>query len=941
MCIWYEWEVEVMARKSIRIIFKLRFFPGYLAKIDLQHILPISTKQILIALLIILLIICNPHHQISLSSQAQVQNPSPETLVEQGKKLYETEKLSDAIIVLEKAATLFQAKSDRLGEAMTLTNISIVLKKLGQLEKAEIKITEALNIFKNSKFNLNDNNTRKILAEALEIQGQIQLESGKVEQAIDSWKTSTNTYELIKDELGITRSLINQSIALQTLGFYRQSRTILNKIYPRLQKQPDTQIKAKVLRSLGDVLQLLGELEDSNKLLEQSLNIAKKLQYPPEISATLISLGNAQVALGKREISPNEVIHYDDITPLNCIKNKTVTQSPALIKFYDRAEQFYSEAASISTSPLLQVQAQLNQLSVLQELQKWSSAQKLAVEIQSKLKKIGLNQASIYAQINLARNSICLKTININTATWQEIAQELAYSIQQARNIHDKRSEAYALGVLGRVYLENKDISNAQKLTEQALIASQFINAKDINYLWQWQLGYIFNLKDDKDKAINYYTEAVNSLKFLRSDLVALNPDIQFSFRDNVEPIYRQFIDLLLQGKKDKNKGNDSLENNQKKLILAREALESLQLSELENFFREACLLPKPKQIDDVVDKTDSTAAVIYPIILKDRLEIILKLPNQSQLRHYTTYQSADKVENTLQQLQLYVKEPDRINDVKKLSSQIYQWLIQPLESDLANQPIKTLVFVLDGSLRNIPMGVIYNEKQGNYLIQKYAIALAPGLQLIDPKVLQRENLNVLAAGISQQIQIEGRSFALLINVKAELDRVQAMIPTTEELLNENFTKTNIENQIQKSLYTVVHIASHGEFSSNADKTFIVAWKELLKAKYFDNLLRRGESKSRAVELLVLSACQTASGDKRATLGLAGIAVRAGARSTVATLWSVDDESTAELMSEFYRELATTTLSKAEALRHAQLALLDKHETPYYWAPYILVGNWL
>lgn len=145
-----------MARKSIRkIIFKLWFFPGYLKRIDLQHTLPISTKQILIALLIALLIICNPHHQISLSSQAQVQNnPNPEALVEQGKKLYETEQLSDAIIVLEKAATLFQAKSDRLSEAMTLTNLSIVLKKLGQLEKAEIKITVALNIFKNSNFNL-------------------------------------------------------------------------------------------------------------------------------------------------------------------------------------------------------------------------------------------------------------------------------------------------------------------------------------------------------------------------------------------------------------------------------------------------------------------------------------------------------------------------------------------------------------------------------------------------------------------------------------------------------------------------------------------------------------------------------------------------------------------------------------------------------------------
>lgn len=268
--------------------------------------------------------------------------------------------------------------------------------------------------------------------------------------------------------------------------------------------------------------------------------------------------------------------------------------------------------------------------------------------------------------------------------------------------------------------------------------------------------------------------------------------------------------------------------------------------------------------------------------------------------------------------------------------------MIQPLESDLADQPIKTLVFVLDGSLRNIPMGVTYDAKQEKYLIQKYAIALAPGLQLIDPKVLQRENLNALTGGVSEQRQIEGRNFASLENVKTELDRVQTVIPKSEELLNRNFTKINIQNQIKNSLYTVVHIASHGEFSSNADKTFIVAWEQLLKARDFDNLLRlRGQSESRAVELLVLSACQTASGDERATLGLAGIAVRAGARSTVATLWSVNDESTAELMSQFYRELTNTSLSKAEALRRAQIAVLAKYETPYYWAPYVLVGNWL
>lgn len=317
-------------------------------------------------------------------------------------------------------------------------------------------------------------------------------------------------------------------------------------------------------------------------------------------------------------------------------------------------------------------------------------------------------------------------------------------------------------------------------------------------------------------------------------------------------------------------------------------------------------------------------------------------MPNQSELSHYTTYKQASEIENTLDKLEQFIKEPDRINDVKKLSNEVYKWLIKPLEVKLGEMKIRTLVFVLDGSLRNIPMSVLYDDKRKEYLIQKYAIALVPGLQLIDPKPLQRGKLKVLAGGVSEQREIEGRSFAPLQNVVSELQQIQSAIPKSEELLNQTFTKINVQNQIKEAPFTIVHIATHGEFSSNAEKTFILTWERLLKVKDFDTLLRlRNRTDSRAIELLVLSACQPASGDKRATLGLAGIAVRAGARSTLATLWSVEDQSTAELMNQFYKELADTTESKAEALRHAQLSLLTKYQIPYFWAPYVLVGNWL
>ncbi|MGI8502837.1 MAG: CHAT domain-containing protein [Hassallia sp.] len=900
---------------------------------------------------------------------SQVQPPNGKVLIEQGRKLYEAGELSTAVTILQQAADALRTQKDKLGEAIALSNLSLVFKQLGQWEKAEMAIAQSLQILTTSQ---NNPNSASVFAQTLEIQGNLQLELGKPELALDTWKQTENIYKKAGDEVGKTRSLINQSIAQQALGQYLQSRTTLKEIYHRLEKQPDSLVKATALRSLGDVVQLIGDLEVSLKVLLESRDIAEKLQSPPEISAALLSLGNIYAALGNRE-SHHDTTTIQEYTPLQYLSTSVFSKDPKTIKFYQQAAEFYLESAKTSTSPLGQIQAQLNHLSMLLSLQKWSQAQQLSSEIQLKLTKITPGKTAIYAQINLAQSLVYLKqATSADIPSWKEIAQNLATAIQQARSIEDKRSEAYALGALGGLYLKTQDIPNAQKLTEQALIQAQAIKAKDIVYLWQWQLGQILKIKGDINGAIAFYTQAVDTLKFLRNDLIALNPDVQFTFRDNVEPVYRQLVDLLLQPKNGewgignrewgktikqthegevKTKGENTTPYSplptpqflvsQDNLKQARNVIEALQLSELENFFREACLQAKPKQIDDVVDKIDPTAAVIYPIILKDRIEIIIKIPNQTQLSHYTTYIEAKVVENTLDKLGQYLREPDRINDVQKLSQKLYAWLIQPLEVDLAKIKIKTLVFVLDGSLRNIPMGVLYDEKQKQFLIQKYAIALAPGLQLIDPKPLQRRQLNVLIAGVSEQREIEGRSFAPLNNVVVELQKIHSTIPKSQELINRTFTKINVQNRIKEAPFTVVHIATHGEFSSNAEKTFILTWERLLKVKDFDNLLRLRNTSDRAIELLVLSACQTASGDKRATLGLAGIAVRAGARSTLATLWSVEDQSTAELMNQFYKHLADTTETKAEALRQAQLALLAKYQTPYFWAPYVLVGNWL
>ncbi|HBE17673.1 MAG TPA: hypothetical protein DDW51_08680, partial [Cyanobacteria bacterium UBA11367] len=388
-----------------------------------------------------------------------------------------------------------------------------------------------------------------------------------------------------------------------------------------------------------------------------------------------------------------------------------------------------------------------------------------------------------------------------------------------------------------------------------------------------------------------------------------------------VEPVYREFVSLLLAS-------NPSQEN----LEQARKAIESLQLAELDNFFREACLEGKSKSIDEV----DPTAAVIYPIILPERLAVILSLPGKP-LAYYKTELPQTKIEEILNDM-LQSMNPAFSNKQRlRISQQVYDWLIKPAESQLIQSEIKTLVFVLDGGLRSLPMAALYDGEK--YLVEKYSVAISQGLQLLEARSLNEKRIKVLTGGITEARQ----GFSALPGVEVELKQIGTEV-NANLLLNQDFTKKTLEDRIKSVPFPVIHLATHGQFSSKAEDTFLLTWNDRINVKDLDRLLRSTERSDREpIELLVLSACQTATGDRRATLGLAGVAVRSGARSTLATLWSVRDASTAELMTEFYRELTQTEVSKAEALRQAQLILLkqSKYQHPFFWAPFVLVGNWL
>ncbi|MGH8001454.1 MAG: CHAT domain-containing protein, partial [Brasilonema sp.] len=586
----------------------------------------------------------------------------------------------------------------------------------------------------------------------------------------------------------------------------------------------------------------------------------------------------------------------------------------------------YENAASIAPNPLTKVQAQINQLSLLVENKNTTDVGRDATSlliptIQSQLATLPTNQAGIYARINFAR------TIT-KISNKKDIAQILASSVQQAKTIGNERAQSYALGSLAEVYEQNNQWQEAQNLTQQALFIAQKINASDIAYRWEWHLGHLLKAQGNIQGAIAAYDSAVASLQSLRTDLVAVNRDVQFNFRDSVEPIYRQSVELLLQ---QKGQGKPDLDK-------VRKRIEALQLAELDNFFREACLSNQFVVLDKVVDRDNPNTAIFYPIILDNQLEVILKLPNQP-LIHKTSVVNRQEVEQVITQMRETIVEPDASKKFQEVSQKLYDWLIKPVEGELKNSRVNTLVFIPDGSLRNIPMSALYDGAL--YLVQKYAVAISPGLQLFTPKPLAQAKLNALAGGLSQPPSNE--KFAPLPNVKVELKLIQQSGVTTTTLLDENFKSTTLGKTINSQPFRVVHLATHGKFSSKAKDTFILAADGRINVSELDSLLKSREQKrTEPVELLVLSACETAAGDNRAALGLAGVAIRAGARSTLASLWQIGDNSTAVFISEFYHQL-TSGKTTAEALRSAQLKLLSgtEYTRPLYWAPYVLVGNWL
>jgi CHAT domain-containing protein len=368
------------------------------------------------------------------------------------------------------------------------------------------------------------------------------------------------------------------------------------------------------------------------------------------------------------------------------------------------------------------------------------------------------------------------------------------------------------------------------------------------------------------------------------------------------------------------------------------QVISEFQQVELENFLQCNILEKKP---------LDRTVPVIYMLVLetKNQVAIIVQGTKTLEYKLYltdweTVKVAINKLQDTLQKGEFGNSDSQNWLDANTLK--LYQLLIQPLEQFLPHQG--TLVLVLDSLLQGIPFSILKDE-QKHYLIEKYTLAFNLGFLLKPSTPLFKQPPKSFLIGLTQANQDLSSNFKPLKNVKNEIENIKSQVVSSQVLLDDKFTKENFTLQFNQSNFSGLHIATHGDFSSDPNQTFILAYDDKIYLQELDQLLRnRNQHNFTPIELMVLSACQTARGDRRASLGLAGVAIQAGAETVVASLWNVSDRSTALLMSLFYHNLKKPNMTKAESLHQAQLELLNNKQYqdfnyPYYWGAFILVGN--
>lgn len=811
-------------------------------------------------------------------------------------------------------------------DAGGLVQRGVQLYQAGELPEAIAQWQTALKIYEDTRNRFHQAIVLENLARAYQQMGQ-------TTQAVNYWDQTIASYREIEDWRQVGRSLTEQAQVYSRIGQQRRAIALLcgdssDECLPgsalRLaQEHGDSLGEAAALGSLGEAFRLRGSYQKAAESLRATLRIAKSINHLPLQTAALNSLGNVDGNLAQvNERRAESAQQLGEVEQAKGLRKQAAQQEIQALEYFQESFTLAQD------NPLGQMRSLLNAIPIYVRQEAYREANQTRQQALALLDRLPPTRDKVYAAIDLAQRFQSGATQCLKPEEHPEAIALLQQAESIAQSLNDNRALSFALGKLGHIYECRQEYEQAIALTQQARwAAEQDQLSADSLYRWEWQTGRI--LKAQGQEAIGAYKQAISTLETIRDELLAANRDLQFDFRDTVEPIYRELMALQL-------KTPSLIAATTAQIASVLETADSLKLAELQNYFGDDCDL---RGIEQRVDRAGfAHTAVVSSIILEERTAMIVSFPNgQKKVAEIPLDRESLRAE--INQFRRGLES--FFDDYSPQQAQrVYSWLIRPFEEELEQAQIQTLVFVQDGILRSVPMAALHDGEQ--FLIEKYAVATTPSLSLTDSQPLRQE-LRALAIGVSESVTIDGQGYPPLPYVPQEINQLQQHLKGSKPLLNEEFTPERLQQELGDNSYPVVHIATHGVFGIVPEDTFLITGsQEKLTINALDGLLRR-TSPLEPIELLTLTACQTAIGDERSALGLAGVALQAGARSALASLWSIEDAATARMSELFYQGLSNPGTNKAQALQQAQIALLEeeRYAHPAYWAPYILIGNWL
>ncbi|MEM9088066.1 MAG: CHAT domain-containing protein [Cyanobacteria bacterium P01_F01_bin.53] len=691
------------------------------------------------------------------------------------------------------------------------------------------------------------------------------------------------------------------------------------------QQRDKAKIQAQEAKKAADLAGVkLKETENEiQSVVQESLNTNRRLEVAKQkFQQTNRDLEIAQEALGKAQKEAQ-------------IADQNVQQAAVKVAIAEQRVRQASQAAERA-----QIELKTAELAAHEANQEVSLATEKLAAAEEKIKELA--DPKFFQLVDLAQE--LYKSGEEVAGEEASIRAGLSFTLQEK-----DLKQAMLLNSLSLVFEKLGFFAEADKATSESIAILEKkegeSNSSDRQALLFEALftqGRVQNELGDNTKSLSTHYEA-----FKYTDILLRPTDVNPIIRTTVKPekqfdsFYRSLIATVL----------DEGEPTNQRLKEVLTHFETMRQLEYETQFPLPPIDPEFRKFEQMPE-IDPEAAVIYVIPLLDRLEIISYIPQKGLTRYKSSsvpfLQESENSSGNSTSIRDFGTNLSRRGLAPANSSQspskdlssLYEALIRPMEDDLLSGGVKTLAFVLDNRLNNIPLSSLYDDSSDQYLIEKYSVSLLPSLQLIEVERRMDEPYKAALFGLSESVEFSDTVFSSLPGVIKELDIISQIIPS-QVFVNEQFTRKRFQEYLEsEDSAPIIHVAAHSEFE--AEDNFILAWDGKISSDEIGNWLRARPNSPSSINLITFSGCKAASSGWNNSPGLSATAVRAGVRSSLGTIFDINDLSTTIFMENFYSQLSQPGVTKSEALRYAQLSFLSSEEYSdrSFWAPFVLVGDW-